>query len=189
MTHCHPFWEMVYSTFIWWQFWFVLVVIQLIANEKKLSCVSVCPAGREGTELQQPNHPLPLSAHLHYGYHHAMLPIQCILQSGQPGSSLLRHCLFHPLPPTHLLLCLARPHHQRLEDPGGECNTASEGQTHNKQIFLYTQRDIFTIIKTYSTSFDRVCYPRLHLALGQSTCLGMKNRVWVCSGTTSRPAL
>lgn len=32
------------------------------------------PKGRKGTELQQRHHPLPLFAHLHYGYHHAMLP-------------------------------------------------------------------------------------------------------------------
>ncbi|KAM7390731.1 hypothetical protein PAMA_008768 [Pampus argenteus] len=76
------------------------------------------PAGRKGPELQQPAHPLPLSAHFHHGHHHAVFPPQRLLQPGQPGSSLLWHYLLHPLPPAHLLLCLAGPHHQRHEDPG-----------------------------------------------------------------------
>lgn len=47
-----------------------------------------------------------------------MLPPQRLLQPGQPCSGLLWHCLLHSLPPAHLLLCMARPHHQGHEDPG-----------------------------------------------------------------------
>lgn len=85
-----------------------------IAVENSNLCVSFClwPIGRKGTELQQRRHPLPLFAHLHYGYHHAMLPPQCLLQPGQPGSCLLWYRVLHPLPTAHLLLRLARQHHQ-----------------------------------------------------------------------------
>lgn len=38
-----------------------------------------------------------------------------------------------------------------------------------------------------SSSLRAYC-PRWPLASGQNTCLGMRNKVWVCSGTTSRPA-
>lgn len=79
-----------------------------------------CLIGRKSAELQQCCHPLSLSAHLYHGYHHAMLPPQRLLQPGQPCSGLLRHCLLHSLPAAHLLLCMARPHHQGHEDPGGE---------------------------------------------------------------------
>lgn len=78
------------------------------------------PLGRTSAELQQWCHPLSLFADLHHGYHHAMLPPERLLQPGQLGRGLLRHCLLHPLPPTHLLLCMARPYHQGHEDPGSE---------------------------------------------------------------------
>lgn len=77
--------------------------------------------GRQGVELQQPGHPLPVSAHLHHGHHHAVLPSQRLLQPGKLGSCLLWYHLLHPLPAAHFLLRLARPHHQRHEAPGGGC--------------------------------------------------------------------
>lgn len=101
--------------------------IYCIVNENITFCVSFCLRliGRKGTELQQRRHPLSLFAHLHYGYHHAMLPPQCLLQPGQPGSRLLWHCVLHPLPPAHFLLCLARLHHKGHEDPGGGCQSSA----------------------------------------------------------------
>lgn len=58
-----------------------------------------------------------------------MFPPQRLLQPGQPGSRLLRHHLLRPLPPAHLLLRLARPHHQGHEDLGGECHISASVST------------------------------------------------------------
>lgn len=119
-----------------------LIQIDCIRTENKIPCAFFClwPLGRKGVELQRPNHPVPLFAHLYYGHHHAMLPSQCLLQPGQPGGRLLRHRVLHPLPSTHLLLHLARPHHQGHEDPGGRCLrliSPSKNDPFYKKVFIF----------------------------------------------------
>lgn len=163
-----------------------LIQIDCIGTENKILCAFFClwPLGRKGVELQRPNHPVPLFAHLYYGHHHAMFPPQCLLQPGQPGGRLLRHCVLHPLPSAHLLLHLARPHHQGHEDPGGRCLrliSPSKNEPFCTKFFFI----LLAII--HFTFLCRAYCPKWLLALGLSTSLVMKSRVWVYSGTTSRP--
>ena len=112
-----------------------------LAVQKIILCVSVhlWPTGRQGIKLQQPHPPLPLFAHLHYGHHHAMLPPQRLFQPCQPGSRLLRHCLLHPLPSAHLLLCLAGAHDQGPEDPGGRCRSSASPSVCYENMQPYVQ--------------------------------------------------
>lgn len=83
-----------------------------------------------------------------------MLPPQCLLQPGQPGSSLLRHRLLHPLPPAHLLLCLARAHHQGHEDPDGGCHISAHLPLTRGHASV-GNFDIVIIIFSYSTGCTR----------------------------------
>lgn len=77
--------------------------------------ISFLISGRQSVALQQPDSCLLLSDDFHSGHHHAVFSDERVLQQGQPGSSLQWHHLFHPLPTSHPVLCLARPHHQEHE--------------------------------------------------------------------------
>lgn len=56
----------------------------------------------------------------------------------------------------------------------------------NQRSFKGQLRSSSSTIMSYCLC--RACCPKWPLALGQSTFHGMRSRVWVCSGTTSRPA-